>query len=395
MPDALEQATALQNLMVSEASGHHEDPVEYLALRKAVLAIPGADPHMPAFLRTCRSLPQFWQFIKAEFQHYAERKHYIWDNFRPLLDHLEAAVMTSSDSSAAPHTYYSHRSGTNPNIKGLPMLDIFQLYRRVHAQYVAQGYFTEAFGFYCVGAGHIDGKFPDPELEILLTIKKKDLWPIEDNIGIYSEEDFFDMLEFFYQHVSKPVKGTPHDYGDCGMHWHTFNKRVGQAEYRARVNFVLDQYAERFQLTPEGEVLRMPEAGMEPIFDADLPTKDQPVLERVAAAVHQYRRHGSGVDDRRQAVRDLADVLERLRPQVKAHLSRADEADLFQIANNFAIRHFNDTQKTGYDAPLWHSWMFYFYLSTIHVVLRKIEEADPRKTQASASSRPTGPKVTP
>jgi hypothetical protein len=82
--------------------------------------------------------------------------------------------------------------------------------------------------------------------------------------------------------------------------------------------------------------------------------------------------HGSGLDDRSQAVRDLADLLEYLLPKVKEFLTSADDADLFNIANNFGIRHHNDKQKTGYDASLWLSWMFYFYLATIHVVSRKI-----------------------
>jgi hypothetical protein len=78
-------------------------------------------------------------------------------------------------------------------------------------------------------------------------------------------------------------------------------------------------------------------------------------------------------------VRDLADVLEYLRPKVKALLTSADEKDIFNIANNFGIRHHNDQQKTGYEASLWLSWMFYFYLSTIHVLLRKAGE-DTAKT---------------
>jgi hypothetical protein len=67
-------------------------------------------------------------------------------------------------------------------------------------------------------------------------------------------------------------------------------------------------------------------------------------------------------------------VLEYLKPKIKEHLTSADEKDLFNIANNFGVRHHNDKQKTGYDAGLWLSWMFYFYLATIHVVVRKMGE---------------------
>lgn len=87
----------------------------------------------------------------------------------------------------------------------------------------------------------------------------------------------------------------------------------------------------------------------------------------------RYRRHGSTIDDRRQAVRDLADVLEYLRPKMKTLLTKSDENDLFNIANNFGIRHHNAKQKTSYDTAIWLSWMFYFYLATLHVILRKID----------------------
>lgn len=269
--------------------------------------------------------------------------------------------------------FYSLRKGTNPNLNGLPLRDTLGLFVRLYNQLYEDGYFHEAFGFICVDAGDVPGKVRDPELEMLLTIRKTGLWPIHEKAPFYSEDDFFDVLEFLHIYVSKPIDGTMHSYNQCGMHWETFNKVLGQAEFRSRVNAVLAHYEQRYELSANGEVLHKPEAGFEPIFDADLPSKDQNVLSRVTAATLQYRRHGSTLDDRRQAVRDLADVLEYLRPQVKTLLTSADEKDLFNIANNFGVRHHNDKQRTAYDAGIWLSWMFYFYLSTIHVVLRKIE----------------------
>jgi hypothetical protein len=82
------------------------------------------------------------------------------------------------------------------------------------------------------------------------------------------------------------------------------------------------------------------------------------------------------MDERRDAVRDLADVLEFLRPQAKAVLASKDEADLFNLANNFGIRHHNAGQKTDYDPAIWLSWAFYYYLATIHAVTRLIEKAN-------------------
>jgi hypothetical protein len=270
------------------------------------------------------------------------------------------------------HSYYSQRTGSNPNANGLPLVDLVDLFVRVFTQLRQDGFFDEALGFECVDAGKIDGKVRDVELEMLLAIRKKGLWPIEKAAAQYSEDDLFDVIEFLHQNVSKPIDGTMHSWNECGMHWETFNQAEGRAEYRLKINAVLDHYAKRFVLSSAGEVLHEPEAGFEAIFDADIPSNDSNVLGRINAAVLRYRRHGSTLDDRRQAVRDLADVLEYLRPKVQLLLTSHDENDLFNIANNFGIRHHNKKQKSNYDASLWLSWMFYFYLATIHVVLRKI-----------------------
>ena len=102
------------------------------------------------------------------------------------------------------------------------------------------------------------------------------------------------------------------------------------------------------------------------------PTKDPDIAQRVAGAIALYRNRGRTEEDLRLAVRELFDVLEKLRPEVKAEMLRGDESDLFNIANNFTIRHLNEKQKRNYDSAIWHSWMFYVNLSTVHVITRLI-----------------------
>ena len=273
------------------------------------------------------------------------------------------------------HSYYSQRSGLGPHLNGLPLRDIVDLFVRVYDQLRMGGYFDQAFGFECVDAGHIPGTVPEPELEILLSIRKRSLWPIKTYESGYSEDDLFDIIEFLFQHVSKPMKGNHHSWNDCGMHWETFDKLEGRTEFCEKMNAVLCHYEKAFELSSNGEVLHKPEEGFESILVAELPISDKNVMDRVQASIVRFRRHGASIEDRRQAVRDLADVLEYLRPQIKAHLTSKDENDLFNLANNFGIRHHNDRQRTNYDAALWLSWMFYFYLSTIHVLTRKIQKS--------------------
>lgn len=278
------------------------------------------------------------------------------------------------------HNYYSQRTGKNPNLKGLPLEDVIELFQRVYQQLEDDGYFSEAFGFWCVDADQVPGKVRDVELEMLLKIRKKHLWPVSEYCKSYSEDDFFDVIEFLYQHVSKPIDGTMHNYNGCGMHWETFNKKEGQVVFVERINDLLSYYCNPFELSIDGEVLSKPDAGFENIFEADVPSNDENVRKRIESAVLRYRRRGATLDDRRQAVRDLADVLEYLRPKVKELLTKPDESDLFNIANNFGIRHHNEKQRTAYDMALWLSWMFYFYLATLHVVLRKIDSDQKSET---------------
>ncbi len=97
MNDLLEQSEALQNLLISHATGGSEDDAEYIRLRQMLISNASLEQLLPKFLRTCRNLAQFWQFIKFKFASYAERRNYIWDEFRPVLEAIERGSLVPSD----------------------------------------------------------------------------------------------------------------------------------------------------------------------------------------------------------------------------------------------------------------------------------------------------------
>jgi hypothetical protein len=165
------------------------------------------------------------------------------------------------------------------------------------------------------------------------------------------------------------------------MHYSTFNRRDGQAEFRNNVNPSLAIYDEGYTISEHGERLSSPEMGMSMLKEAGLPKHDPDDVEaRVEAAVVRFRRHHSSLKDRKHALRDLADVLEYLRPKLRQVISSKDKADLANVINNFRIRHHNQKQKTNYATSIWYSWMFYYFLATIHACVRLIEEIDKRAT---------------
>ncbi|MDP2729227.1 MAG: abortive infection family protein [Dehalococcoidales bacterium] len=95
-----EKVEKLKNLLVSYAtggsSGADEDRV-YKELRTELLAKPDLKDQLPRFVRTCRDLRQFWEFIKGKFSTYRERRSFLWGEFNPIIDMLENSHVSPSD----------------------------------------------------------------------------------------------------------------------------------------------------------------------------------------------------------------------------------------------------------------------------------------------------------
>lgn len=283
----------------------------------------------------------------------------------------------------AKRTYYAERNGKAPAGGRLDLRAVASLFNSEHQRWTEAGYFVEHFGFWCVDDDNIHGKLGgDIEARMLFSLGKTGLWPVSQRWSSYSEEDLFSVIEFMFDHVSKPLTGTMHQYGGCGMHWETFDTKAGQREYRATMNVLLGRYGEGYEISPDGEVMERAPTGTANLLTTALPHEDGNVQSRVQSAINKFRQRHATSNDRRDAVRDLADVLEYLRPQARSVLRRKDEGALFQIANEFGIRHHNPAQKIDYDQAIWLSWMFYFYLATIHAVVRMIEKIDAGREQA-------------
>jgi hypothetical protein len=97
MHELYESAELLQNLLVSEATGGNEDDLEYIRLRQVFLSHSTFEQYLPRFVRTCRNLKQFWQFIKYKYPTYGERRTYLWQEFIIILEILERDGTAPSD----------------------------------------------------------------------------------------------------------------------------------------------------------------------------------------------------------------------------------------------------------------------------------------------------------
>ncbi|MGL2999921.1 hypothetical protein [Flavobacterium sp. RSSB_23] len=267
--------------------------------------------------------------------------------------------------------YYSVRTGKLTPDSTINFDVLKQLFLMSYKILEKAGYFQKYFGVDC-SDGFIEGQIGENiDAYVFINLRKENLFPIETKLKDYNEDDFFDVLEFLYDHCSKGLNGYYHNWNNCGYHYDEFNDLEGQKYFRETMNPILRDYKNGFEISEKGEILILSDNGLSNLFEADIPTNDADnISNKINAAIVKFRRHKSTLDDRKDAIRELADVLEFLRPEIKKHLDKKDENDIFNIANGFGIRHHNLSQKTNYDKAIWYSWIFYYYLATLHAVLR-------------------------
>ncbi len=267
--------------------------------------------------------------------------------------------------------YYAERKGLASNIS----LDFeklrqafFYIYKTLESKY----YLQQAIGYVCVDAedGYVQGRWgSNPKIFVLMELRNDSLWPISSNIRNYSESDLFTMIEFLHDHVSEPTKGQYHTWNDCGWHYYEFDQEVGQEEFRQQINRFLAVYDKGYNLTQGGEIQIIPPSGMTPLITQPIVTQDpQNIDERVDYAVRTYLHHSSGLQEKKDAVRTLADVLEYLQKS-NIRFTKKDEGTLFQIINEFDIRHHRKNQQGVYDKELFYEWMFYTFLASIKLLV--------------------------
>lgn len=93
----IERANALVNLLIEHATGGRADVDDFVGLRSHFLDLVPYDRLLPTWLRSQRSLNQFWNFIKSKFPTYAERRTFLWEEFDPLLNALESSTYSLTE----------------------------------------------------------------------------------------------------------------------------------------------------------------------------------------------------------------------------------------------------------------------------------------------------------
>jgi hypothetical protein len=195
--------------------------------------------------------------------------------------------------------------------------------------------------------------------------------PPEADVDLMKELMTFTLIEFFHDHAQRPRWASIHDYAECGPHYHDPDRAAGGAVYRWRTNELLERHDVPLRLgnkgVERGRLVRHFGAGLDALAEAQV-ADGAAAPTATAEAVRMYRERDASLPQKRSALNLLAGELERRRQAVKALLKK-DEAALFDIANNYAIRHQRDGQREDYGLD-YLDWIFWNFLATVDLMNR-------------------------
>lgn len=181
----------------------------------------------------------------------------------------------------------------------------------------------------------------------------------------WGEDLVFSVIEVLHDLVARPrlilVNGADRRFGE-------FSSETGRTLFRAWINDELSGSSLDYRIAEVGEdvgrIINIGSPYDSEYLDSAIASTHQGAEEDVGHAIALFRKRDATREAKRSAIVALARILESRRSVLKVHLLTKDEADLFQIANKFDIRHGDESQRADYD-EVFLDWMFRWYLATI------------------------------
>jgi len=261
--------------------------------------------------------------------------------------------------------FYSKRNGYIDNNKiKISQKKLNLLFVDTYIYFLRKGYFKLAFEGYNEKSPLM---IPSPEAYFFEHLGSFDFYPIDEKGWKYNKHTLFTVIEMLYSNIRKI---------DC------FGKYIAEGareEFRDTINKYLKCFEDGYEVTEKGWISTLPEDGLRELIKKDLPeeTVDE-VTVQVQTAIEMFFHFTSNNEKKNKAISLLAFVLEPLRQDINEFVGEIADAKetkthdrmIFDIVNNYNIRHNDLKQKDEYDKGIWYEWMFHYYLATIHAVLR-------------------------
>ncbi|WP_218017258.1 hypothetical protein [Rhodococcus marinonascens] len=245
------------------------------------------------------------------------------------------------------------------------------------------GYFENRFGKDCVDDPRDDTVHTLISVHTLIyrELGVEGIWPLDADLLADSIDLFYDIVELLHDQVAKPNTRFYHDFSECGWHHDKFDIGAGGVVYRWRVNKLFEGSTLELRLAEDGEdigrLVTVTDEARTALAQSVAARSDGESADQVRHALALFRERGSDRNQKRSAVAALALVLEERRYGVLADaLAKSDRGALFDLANNFHVRHQDARQKRDYD-DFYLDWIFWVYLSTIELTNQVLDAQRP------------------
>lgn len=214
----------------------------------------------------------------------------------------------------------------------------------------------------------------DPEIFFLNHLHSKSIYPIYEYYECYSEIELFTVIEILYDKIAV------YNYQKDVLETENVKK-----EFAGQINNILQFYDGGYFLEHNsGAITKGVDDSLKMMLTEDLKdTLSEDVMTKMRSAIKLYYRFDSNLEEKKKAINILADILEAFRSDLKDILNEKFEVNkndhdklIFDIVNNFNIRHNKSNQKTNYEHEIWYDWMMQYYSSVIitYFKLKSIKE---------------------
>ena len=280
-----------------------------------------------------------------------------------------------------PRPYFSQRHSETNELSVTSIDQVVVRVRNSIQDFMDKHYFASELGYGCYDRnGDVDNS---PRDELGRRVGKPQLWaedPESWHDALQPDRwdiaDVCDFVEVFHDLASRPTRGWYHSFNECGWHPEHYFRPAGQDLYRWRMNELLSELGFDYRLAVSGEdVGRMVQAvdgQLGELIDKSLESETAH-SDQLAHAIALFRKRDSTDEDKRSAIVSLAGILEEHRPLLKSAMLSNDEGALFQIANEFNLRHQKADQYKDYGSEFL-DWIFYWYLATTQLVEQLISD---------------------
>lgn len=280
--------------------------------------------------------------------------------------------------------YWLERSGIMPPDQEVIETTLAEEFMALVDELIDFGYFYKLAPTPCASTYGDDQPTANEQLDQIVSRKlgKPNVWRDVCNSAL-GDDYIYATMEVFHDIVSRPTSWWEDPQNECGFHYEEFSSSVGQQVYRWKINELLKRYDRDLTFDDSGEnvgrLIRTFDDPLEQLRETvvvHIEETDQGTLEH---AISLFVRRGATRESKRSACQSLVGLLEQRRPILKEKLFSKDESMLFDIANNYEIRHRNQRQNSNYGEEFL-DWIFWINLATLQLTNNFIEAQDSKES---------------